>query len=77
MQLPGLDELESSVARATEELRRLKAENSSLSERLQALGKEIDDLAVLMDEIGSGQKVDAKTKKRMGQRLKAMSEHIG
>ena len=77
MQLPGLDELESSVARAMDELKRLKAENAGLNERLQALGKEIDGLATLVDGIGSGQKVDSKTKKRMGQRLKSMAGHVG
>jgi hypothetical protein len=77
MQLPGLDELESSVAKAIEELRRLKAENAELSERLQALGKEIDDLGALIGGIGSGQKVDSKLKKRMGARLKSMAGKAG
>ena len=77
MQLPGLDELESSVARAMDELRRLKAENADLSERLRVLGKEIDDLAALFDGVGSGQKVDSKTKKRIGSRLKSMVDHVG
>ncbi|MCK5711342.1 MAG: hypothetical protein KAI25_01355 [Hyphomicrobiaceae bacterium] len=77
MQLPGLDELESSVARAMDELKRLKAENAGLNERLQALGKEIDGLGALVDGIGSGQKVDSKTKKRMGARLKSMADHVG
>jgi predicted nuclease with TOPRIM domain len=77
MQLPGLDELESSVARATDELKRLKAENAELNERLQALGKEIDSLGTLVDGIGSGQKVDSKTKKRMGARLKSMANRVG
>jgi len=72
-----LDELESSVARATEELKRLKAENAGLNERLQVLGKEIDGLAALVDGIGSGQKVDSKTKKRMGMKLKSMADHVG
>ena len=77
MQLPGLDELESSVARATDELKRLKAENAELNERLQALGKEIDNLGALIRGIGSGQKMDSKTKKRMGQRLKSMADRVG
>jgi len=77
MQLPGLDELESSVARATDELKRLKAENAELNERLQALGKEIDNLGALISGIGSGQKMDSKTKKRMGQRLKSMADRVG
>jgi predicted nuclease with TOPRIM domain len=77
MQLPGLDELESSVARAIDELKRLKAENAELNERLQALGKEIDGLATLVDGVGAGGKLDSRTRKRMGQRLKAMAESIG
>jgi predicted nuclease with TOPRIM domain len=77
MQLPGLDELETSVARAIRELKRLRVENAELSERLQALGKEIDGLATLVDGVGSGQKLDSKTRKRMGQRLKAMAETAG
>lgn len=72
-----MDELESSVARAIDELKRLKAENAELNERLQALGKEIDNLGALISSIGSGQKVDSKTKKRMGQRLKSMADHVG
>ena len=76
MQIPGLEELESSVARAIEELKRLKAENAGMSERLHALRKEIDDLAALIGGIGSGQKVDAKTKKRMGAKLKSMAGRI-
>ncbi|MFH1864896.1 MAG: hypothetical protein ABIK85_03355 [Candidatus Eisenbacteria bacterium] len=77
MQLPGLDELESSVARAIEELIRLKAENAQLRGRLQVLGKDVDDLGALIGGIGSGEKVDAKTKKRMGSRLKSMADHVG
>lgn len=69
--------MESSVARAMDELKRLKAENAELNERLQALGKEIDNLGALVDGIGSGQKVDSKTKKRMGARLKSMANHVG
>lgn len=69
--------MESSVARAMDELKRLKAENAELNERFQALGKEIDGLGALVDGIGSGQKVDSKTKKRMGARLKSMADHVG
>jgi len=72
-----LDELEASVARAIEELKRLRAENAGLNERLQALGKEIDGLATLVDSMGSGQKLDSKTKKRMGSKLKSMAETAG
>jgi len=77
MQIPGLEELESSVARAIEELGRLKTENAGMSERLHALGKEIDDLATLIGGIGSGQKIDSKMKKRMGAKLKSMAGRIG
>ena len=77
MQLPGLEQLENSVARAVEQLKRLRAENVELTGRLQALGKEIDGLAALMDGVGSGQKLDSKTKKRMGQRLKSMADTVG
>jgi predicted nuclease with TOPRIM domain len=77
MQLPGLDELEASVARAIDELKRLKAENAELSERLQALGKEIDGLATIVDGMGPGQKLDSKTKKRMGSKLKSMADTAG
>jgi hypothetical protein len=77
MQLPGLEELESSVAKAIDELRRLRAENAEMSARLQALGKEIDDLGALIGGIGSGQKVDSKLKKRMGARLKSMAGKVG
>ncbi len=77
MQLPGLDELESSVARAVEEIARLKAENAAFRGRIQALGKDVDDLAVLMEGMGSDHKIDAKTKKRMSQRLKSMVDHVG
>jgi len=77
MQLPGLEELESSVARAIEELKRLRAENAGMSDRLQALGKEIDGLATLVEGMGTGKKLDSKTKKRMGQRLKSMADTVG
>jgi hypothetical protein len=77
MQLPGLDELESSVARAIEELIRLKAENAEFRGRLQALGKDVDDLGTLIGGMGSGQTVDAKMKKRIGSRLKSMADHVG
>ena len=77
MQLPGLDELEVTVAKAVEELERLRAENAELNGRLRALGKEMDDLGTLIAGIGSGQKVDAKTRKRMGQKLKSMVDKLG
>ena len=77
MQLPGLDQLETSVARAVERMKRLNAENVELSGRLQALGKEIDDLGVLISGIEAGQKMDSKTRKRLGQRLKSIVDKIG
>lgn len=77
MQLPGLDELERSVGKAVDELGRLRGENTELSERLRALGKEIDDLAGLLKELGTGQKLDSKTKKRIAQKLKSMAEKLG
>jgi hypothetical protein len=77
MRIPGLEELESSVAKAIDELRRLRAENAEKGERLEALGKEIDDLGDLIGGIGSGQKIDSKLKKRMGARLKSMAGKVG
>jgi hypothetical protein len=77
MQLPGLEQLENSVARAVEELKRLRDENVRLSGRLQALGKEIDELEALVGGLGAGQKLDSKTRKRLGQRLKSIVEKIG
>jgi predicted nuclease with TOPRIM domain len=77
MQLPGLDELETSVARAVDELKRLRSENAELTERLRAVGKEIDGLGALIKEAGSDQKLDSKMKKRVGKRLKSMMDKIG
>jgi hypothetical protein len=77
MQLPGLDQLDSSVTRAVEELKRLRDKNVELTGRLQALGKEIDELGALIGSMGTGQKVDSKTRKRLGQRLKSMVDKIG
>ncbi len=72
-----MDELEASVARAIEEIRRLKAENAGLSERLRALGKETDELGALISGLGTAQKLDSRTKKRLGQKLKSMAEKAG
>jgi FtsZ-binding cell division protein ZapB len=77
MQLPGLDELERSVSRAVDEVKRLRSENVELNGRLQALGKEIDDLGALISGIGAGQKMDSKTRKRLGQKLKSIVDKIG
>jgi FtsZ-binding cell division protein ZapB len=76
MQLPGLEKLEASVARAAEKLGALNAENAELRERLRALGKEIDSLATQIGEIGSGQKVDLKARKRLEQKLRAILDKL-
>ena len=72
MQLPGLDELEESVGRAVEELSRLRTENVELSERLRALGKELDDLAGQIRKVVSGEKVDSRKRKRIEARLESI-----
>ena len=72
MQLPGLDELEESVGRAVDELSRLKTENGELSERLRALGKELDDLAGQIRKVVSGEKVDSRKRKRIEARLESI-----
>jgi len=77
MQLPGLDELESSVARAVERLAALKAENNRLVESLRALGKEMDGLAGQIETIASDQKVDSRARKRLEARLRAIAEKLG
>ena len=76
MQLPGLDELETSVARAVEEIGNLRTENSALRERLRALGKEIDDLATQLVGLGSGQKMDSRKRKRIETKLKAIVDKL-
>jgi len=77
MQLPGLDELEGSVAKAIERLAALRAENARLSESLRALGKEIDGLADQIESIKSGQKVDSRTKKRLEAKLRSIAGKLG
>jgi FtsZ-binding cell division protein ZapB len=76
MQLPGLDELESAVSRAVEEIGRLKTENAELKERLRALGKEIDELGTQLRGVGSGQKLDSRKRKRIEQRLKSIAAKL-
>jgi predicted RNase H-like nuclease (RuvC/YqgF family) len=76
MQLPGLDELEASVAKAVEEIGNLRTENSALRARLRALGKEIDDLASQLAGLGSGQKVDSRKKKRIEAKLKGIVDKL-
>ncbi len=72
MQLPGLTELEASVAKAVEEIRRLKTENAQFDERFRAIGKELDDLADQIQAIGSGQKVDSRKRKRIETKLRSI-----
>lgn len=76
MQLPGLDELEASVARAVEALSAREADNVRLTERLRVLGKEIDELADQVKGIGSGQKVDSRTRKRLEARLRSIVDKL-
>ena len=77
MQLPGLDELETSVVRAVEKLASLRGENARLAESLRALGKEIDGLADQIGAIKSGQKMDARTKKRLEAKLRSLVDKLG
>jgi len=76
MQVPGLDELEASVAKAAGEIGRLKAENAEFRQRLRVLGKEIEDLAGQVKAAWSGEKIDAKQWKRIEQRLKSIGEKL-
>lgn len=76
MQIPGLKELEESVGRAAEELGRLKTENAELASLLRAVGKETNDLADLIKSIETGQKIDARTKKKLQQKLKSLTEKL-
>jgi FtsZ-binding cell division protein ZapB len=76
MQLPGLDELESAVTRAVEEIGRLKTENAELREKLRVLGKEIDELGTQLAGVGSGQKLDSRKRKRIEQRLKSIAAKL-
>jgi len=72
MQPPGLTELEASVAKAVEEIRRLRTENAQFDERFRAIGKELDDLADQIQAIGSGQKVDSRKRKRIETKLRSI-----
>lgn len=76
MQLPGLDELEAAVARAVEELSSRETETARLRQRIRVLGKETDELADQIKGIGSGQKMDARTKKRLEARLRTIGEKL-
>ena len=72
MQPPGLTELEASVVKAVEEIRRLRTENAQFDERFRAIGKELDDLADQIQAIGSGQKVDSRKRKRIETKLRSI-----
>jgi hypothetical protein len=76
MQVPGMDELEASIARAMGEIGRLKAENADFRQRLRALGKEFEDLTGHMKSVWSGEKVDARQRKRIEQKLKSIGEKL-
>lgn len=76
MQVPGMDELEASIARAVGEIGRLQAENAEFRQRLRALGKEFEDLAGCMKNVWSGEKVDARQRKRIEQKLKSIGERL-
>jgi len=76
MQLPGLDELEASVAKAVERLDALRSENAALRDRLRAIGKEMDDLAALIRGLGSGQKLDSRTRRRLEQKLRTIADKL-
>jgi len=76
MQVPGMEALEASIARAVGELARLRAENAELRERLGALGKEFEDLAGHMKSVWSGEKIDARQRKRIEQKMRSIGEKL-
>ena len=76
MQVPGMDELEAAVSRAVSELGRLRTENGELRERLRALGNEFEDLACQMQSVWSGEKMDARQRKRIEQKLRSIGEKL-
>jgi len=76
MQVPGMDELEAAVSRAVSELGRLRTENGELRERLRALGKEFEDLAGQMQSVLSCEKMDARQRKRIEQKLRSIGEKL-
>jgi len=77
MQLPGLEELEATVARAAETLGRLRSENRRLENLLRAVGKEMDALAGQLSGLESGQKLDARKRKRLEDRVASIIEKLG
>jgi len=77
MQLPGLEELETTVARAAEEIGTLRREKRRLADLLRAVGKEMDSLAGQIHGLESGQKLDARKRKRIEDRLQSIIEKLG
>jgi chromosome segregation ATPase len=77
MQLPGLEELETTVARAAEEIGGLRREKRRLADLLRAVGKEMDSLAGQIRGLESGQKLDARKRKRIEDRLQSIIEKLG
>jgi len=76
MQVPGLDELEEAVARAVDELRRLRTESAELRGLLRDVGKEMDDLAGRVKSIESGRKLDARTAKKIKERVDSIIRRL-
>lgn len=76
MHVPGLEELEEAVARAVEELRRLRSENAELRGLVRDIGKEMDDLAGRVGTIESGKKLDAKTTKKIKERVDSIMRRL-
>jgi hypothetical protein len=77
MQLPGLEELEATVARAADAIGRLRSENRRLQGVLRAVGKEMDALAGQLGGLESGQKLDARKRKRLEDRVRSVIEKLG
>ena len=76
MQLPGLEELEATVARAAEEIGSLRGENRRLADLLRAVGKEMDALAGQLNGLEAGRKLDARKRKRIEDRVKSIVEKL-
>ncbi len=77
MQLPGLEELEATVARAAETIGSLRKENRRLADLLRAVGKEMDALAGQLNGLEPGQKLDARKRKRLEDRVRSVIEKLG
>ncbi|MBD3368076.1 MAG: cell division protein ZapB [Candidatus Eisenbacteria bacterium] len=76
MQLPGLEELETTVAKAAEEIGGLRSENRRLADLLRAVGKEMDALAGQLSGLEAGRKLDARKRKRIEDRVKSIIEKL-